>query len=138
MKSLPALLTLSACAVLPLQAADVSDLTYTTDDGRVTITDCDENASGELLIPDAIEENTVTEIGSNAFSNCASLTSVTIPEGVTSVGRNTFSGCASLTSVTIPDSVTAIGSGAFSNCASLTSITIPEGVTRVGRNTFTG
>ena len=159
MKSLPALLTLFACAVLPLQAADVSDLTYTTDDGRVTITDCDENASGELLIPDEIEENTVTEIGSNAFSNCASLTSITIPagvtvigssafnacssltgitipEGVNSIGERTFSNCASLTSITIPEGVSSIGERAFSNCASLTSITIPEGVTSVGKNTF--
>ena len=159
MKSLPALLTLFACAVLPLQAADVSDLTYTTDDGRVTITDCDENASGELLIPDEIEENSVTEIGSNAFSNCASLTSITIPagvtvigssafnacssltgitipEGVNSIGERTFSNCASLTSITIPEGVSSIGERAFSNCASLTSITIPEGVTSVGKNTF--
>ena len=159
MKSLLALLTLFACAVLPLQAADVSDLTYTTDDGRVTITDCDENASGELLIPDEIEENTVTEIGSNAFSNCASLTSITIPvgvtvigsgafnacasltgitipEGVSSIGERTFSNCASLTSITIPEGVSSIGERAFSNCANLTSITIPEGVTSVGKNTF--
>ena len=159
MKSLLALLTLFACAVLPLQAADVSDLTYTTDDGRVTITDCDENASGELLIPDEIEENTVTEIGSNAFSNCASLTSITIPagvtvigsgafnacasltgitipEGVTRIGERTFSNCASLTSITIPEGVSSIGERAFSNCANLTSITIPEGVTSVGKNTF--
>ncbi len=159
MKSLLALLTLFACAILPLQAADVSDLTYTTDDGRVTITDCDENASGELLIPDEIEENPVTEIGSNAFSNCASLTSITIPagvtvigsgafnacasltgitipEGVTRVGERTFSNCASLTSITIPEGVSSIGERAFSNCSNLTSITIPEGVTSVGKNTF--
>ena len=159
MKSLPALLALFACAVLSLQAADVSDLTYTTDEGRVTITDCDENASGELLIPDEIEENTVTEIGSNAFSNCASLTSITIPagvtvigsgafnacasltsitipEGVTSIGERTFSNCASLTNVTIPEGVASIGERAFSNCANLTSVTIPEGVTSVGKNTF--
>ncbi|MCS5584777.1 MAG: leucine-rich repeat domain-containing protein [Pseudomonadales bacterium] len=159
MKSLLALLALFACAVLPLHAADVSDLTYTTDDERVTITDCDGNASGELLIPDTIEGNTVTEIGSGAFNACASLTSITIPEGVTSIGErafsncasltsitipagitiisnSTFSGCTSLASITIPEDVTSVGERAFANCTNLTSITIPEGVTSVGENTF--
>ena len=51
MRSLQALLAVFACAVLPLHAADVSDLTYTTTDGEVTITDCDQAASGELVVP---------------------------------------------------------------------------------------
>ena len=79
MKSLQALLAVFACAVLPLHAADLNDLTYTTTDGEVTITDCDEAASGELVIPDTIEGNPVTSIGDFAFSNCSSLTSITIP-----------------------------------------------------------
>ncbi len=136
MKTLLALLALFACAVLPLHAADVSDLTYTTDDERVTITDCDGNASGELLIPDTIEGNTVTEIGSGAFNACASLTSITIPEGVTSIGERAFSNCASLTSITIPAGITIISNSTFSGCTSLTSITIPEDVTSVGERAF--
>ena len=136
MKSLLALLALFACAVLPLHAADVSDLTYTTDDERVTITDCDGNASGELLIPDTIEGNTVTEIGSGAFNACASLTSITIPEGVTSIGERAFSNCASLTSITIPAGITIISNSTFSGCTSLASITIPEDVTSVGERAF--
>ena len=63
MKPLQALLALFACAFLPLHAADLSDLTYTTADGKVTITDCNEAATGELIIPDTIEGNPVTSIG---------------------------------------------------------------------------
>ena len=37
-------------------------------------------------------------IGSNAFHNCASLTSVTIPSSVTSIGGSAFDGCTSLSS----------------------------------------
>jgi hypothetical protein len=67
------------------KAADLSDLTWTTTDGELTITDCDEAANGELVIPDTIEGNPVTSIGNNAFYRCTSLTSITILDGVTSI-----------------------------------------------------
>ena len=49
-------------------------------------------------------------------------TSFTIPDSVTSIGSDAFSGCISLTSITIPNSVTSIESDAFFYCSSLTSI----------------
>ena len=95
----------------------------------------------------------VTSIGTNAFDNCTSLTSVTIPGSVTSIGDDAFYDCSSLTSVTItrqrhqhrgrvrslatslrsltsvtiPGSVTNIGAYAFVGCTSLTSVTILNG-----------
>ena len=63
---------------------------------------------GDVVIPAG-----VTKIGSRAFSDRASLTSVTIPAGVTVIRESTFYGCANLTSVTIPKSVTKIGKDAF-------------------------
>ena len=39
----------------------------------------------------------VTKIGSYAFLDCSSLTSVTIPDSVTSIEEWAFSGCKSLT-----------------------------------------
>ena len=77
-------------------------------------------------------------IGSYAFYNCDSLTSVTIPNSVTSIGNSAFAECDSLTSVTIPNSVTSIGNSAFYNCDSLTSITIPNSVTSIGNSAFSG
>ena len=73
-----------------------------------------------MSIPDS-----VTTIGSEAFSGCSGLTSITIPDSVTSIGNYAFSRCSGLTSITIPDIVTSIGSSAFSGCSSLESITIP-------------
>ena len=64
----------------------------------------------------------MTSIGDYAFSHCASLTSVTIPDSVTGIGWDAFLDCSSLTSVTIPDSVTSIGYYAFSGCTSLTDV----------------
>jgi hypothetical protein len=47
------------------------------------------------------------------FFNCNKLTSVTIPNSVTNIGSYAFSSCSSLTNITIPDSVTGIGSNAL-------------------------
>ena len=80
--------------------------------------------------------NSVTTIGSGAFKHCESLTSITIPDSLTSIGEETFLDCESLTSITIPDGVTSIGEWAFAGCESLTSITIPKRVTSIGRNVF--
>ena len=64
--------------------------------------------------------------GWGVFSDCTSLTSVTIPDSVTTIGWTAFDGCTSLTSVTIPDSVTSIGYSAFSGCTSLTGIGVDD------------
>ena len=74
----------------------------------------------EVRIP-----NTVTNIGSSAFSGCSSLAQVTLPTGLKTVQGGTFSGCSSLTNVVIPEGVTEIGAAAFQGCTNLTTIAIP-------------
>lgn len=107
------------------------------DDGAgVTITDCDSNASGEIVIPDEIDNLPVTSIGNYAFEWCTRLTSITIPNSVTSIGSSAFQMCEGLTSIDIPDSVTSIGWYAFRWCTGLTSITIPNSVTSIGMGAF--
>jgi hypothetical protein len=101
-------LSVLSCSV---RAGTLGDLTYSISDGQVTITDCNEVTTGELVIPAEIEGLPVTSIGNEAFSYCYRLTSITIPDSVTSIGNSAFSKCSSLTSITIPDSVTSIGGG---------------------------
>ena len=80
--------------------------------------------------------NSVTSIRNYAFYNCSSLTSIEIPNSVTSIGMAAFYECSSLTSIEIPNTVTSIGSGAFNSCSSLTSITIPTSVTSIEQSAF--
>ena len=106
------------------------------------VTKGDNKYEGDIKIPSSINVNeavySVTSINKHAFSNCSSLTSVTIPNSVTIIGFGAFYGCSGLTSVTIPNSVTRIGNNAFSGCSGLTSITIPNSVTSIGGHVFYG
>lgn len=98
--------------------------------------------SGTVTIPSTVTYNSktysVTSIGNEAFYNCSSLTSVTIPARVTSIGNSAFEDCSNLTSITIPASVTSIGNYAFRDCSNLASITIPKSVTSIGSDAFKG
>ena len=78
--------------------------------------------AGAISVPSTLGGFSVTTIGEEAFRDCKSLTSVTIPNGVTTIGEEAFEGCESLTTVKIPDSVTTIGRGAFRWCKSLNAV----------------
>ena len=80
--------------------------------------------------------NSVNFIGSYAFDNCINLQNIIIPNSVTSTGDWAFYGCESLTSVTIPTSFTSIADYAFHSCKKLINVTIPNSVTSIGDFSF--
>ena len=82
--------------------------------------------------------NSVTRIGSYAFSSCDELTSVIIPVGVRSIGSNAFSYCNSISSLTIPSSITEMETLAFCWCENLTSVEIQDGASTIGEWAFYG
>jgi len=75
--------------------------------------------------------NGVTSIGFGAFSNCISLSSVTIGTGVTSIGELPFQGCTSLTAINISSGNTAYSTedGVLFNKDKTTLHTYPAGKT---------
>lgn len=70
----------------------------------------------ELRLPDS-----VLEIKSGAFKDCAGLKKITLSKSLLKIGAEAFSGCKALSSVLIPDSVLSIGKNAFFKTAALDS-----------------
>ena len=67
----------------------------------------------------------LTEIDSNAFSRCTSLTAFTFPNNISTIGESAFSGCTNITNIVVPNSVSSIGRDAFGGCSKLEKITLP-------------
>ena len=59
------------------------------DDGTVEITKYTGSES-KIAVPDEIDSKSVTKIGSGAFSRCAKLESITIPDSVSKIGNKAF------------------------------------------------
>src|SRR5699024_5997314 len=86
---------------------------------------------GSVTVPGSI-----TSIGTDVFSRCIHLQSLTIEKGVERIESQAFWLNSGLTSVTIPDSVWFIGPAAFANCENLAEITINGSVEYMAAGAF--
>lgn len=68
---------------------------------------------------------TLHSIEMNAF-NYTNLTSIILPDSVSFLGSEAFSSCTQLTSVVLSEDLDSIGSGVFNSCSALTDITISQ------------
>jgi hypothetical protein len=101
---------------------------------------CNSMFSGTSSLTELIfeDESSCTYVGSNAFTNCALLKSITLPKSVTTIEKKAFSGCASLESISLPDGLTTLSVGIFYECTSLATVEIPESVVSLASNAFYG
>ena len=77
-------------------------------------------------------------MGTEAFINCTTLTSITLPKGVTTIGQSTFAGCSSLEKITWSEELTTIADSAFAGCHTLSEVNIGKSVTTIGNSAFAG
>lgn len=127
------------------QEAGASKIYYTSTDGNVVTPADDTDWGGAQIVSNTYEngqgvitfDGVVKKIGKYAFQKCATLASITIPEGVTSIEGYAFFECSALTSASLPESVTEIGSHVFEFCNKLAEVNIPESVTAIGDYAFT-
>lgn len=82
--------------------------------------------------------NSVTLIGTEAFSKCTNLTSVTMDYGVMAINYDAFYECTNLMSIIMSNTMTTIRSDAFRGCISLTSIVLPQSITTIEKRAFYG
>lgn len=129
----------------------VGDLAFTiNEDGTATVYSCINKEATEIDIPSSVHreppetidvpstwaECPVTAIGSNAFSDIATLEKVTIPDTVKTIGDEAFAYCTALEDITIPDSVTTLGNGIFAYCQGLKKMYLSDNITDMGAGTF--
>ena len=99
-----------------------------------------EKPAGDLVIPEQVEyegnDYTVVSILGSAFSQCAELTSVEIPNSVIFMGSHVFREDSTLVSVVLPNRITTIKESTFSHCLSLASVTLPDSLTSIERFAF--
>ena len=111
---------------------------------KVTAKSGNQKYTGDITIPKTAKYDskayTVTEIGKEAFYECASLGNADLSEAteLTTIGERAFKGCTALTNVSFPESLTTIGTAAFADCTALTNVSFPESLTTIDSAAFQG
>lgn len=115
---------------------------YTSTDGNI-VKPFNESAFGANIISNEYNDglgkivfnSSVMKIGNNAFYECKTLRSMTIPESVTSIGDNAYIGCVALGNVMLSEATLTIGKRAFYRCGNL-SIKLTNKITSIGDEAF--
>ena len=103
-----------------------SKLTQITIPTGVQIINASTFADCTLLNTVTINATNLQTIADNAFYNCNSIQSITLPNSLTTIADNAFYNCNSIQSITLPNSLTTIDINAFAYCTSLQNITIDK------------
>lgn len=148
---------------IPYDTGDINDSVeyvdgieyqYQPDEETYMLAYADEDLTGEIVIPSAIQGISVGGIKEGAFEKCTNTFSVTLPDCVTfigdrafkgsglsriilspgteSIGEEAFAQCTALKEITIPGRIDSLTSGVFKDCTSLGKVTLQDGILEIG------
>jgi len=115
----------------------VDCLTYTVENGEVTITGISDKKQTKVKIPETIEGYPVTKIGANAFEY-GKLVSVSMPKTLKKIESQAFFYCTSLERVFLNEGLESIGDYAFATNVMLNYMVLPSTLLDIGEYAFNG
>lgn len=80
-------------------------------------------------------ESGVTNVGACSFTNCSTITQISLPEGITDIEEHAFENTG-ISGIILPESLKVIWNYAFQKCTHLTTITIPSNVMSIHFSAF--
>ena len=84
-----------------------------------------------VSLPDTMEE-----VKDRAFTECTSLVTIDLGEGISTIGESAFERCTSLGAVALPDSITSLGEYSFYKCSGMSTLTIGDGIITIPFRAF--
>ena len=93
-----------------------------------------QGAFRQTCVSRVVFHKNVKEIQKDAFANCASLKSISIPSTVKVIGEGAFRQCMNLESVELPGSVKKLPNNLFQGCKRLTNVQIGKGTEEIGKS----
>lgn len=134
------LAVLLAVGVLPFYTFAQDDvesyLTYSVTAEGITITDCDTSLSGNVVLPDTIDDLPVTVIGKQAFRSCSKITSITLPSSIKTIEMQAFSYCSALENIALNEGLEKLGTFVFESCSKLANVYIPASLSEIPQRAF--
>ena len=82
--------------------------------------------------------NGIENMPAYAFRNCKSMNDIYIPDTVEQIGKYAFSGCTSLQTVHLPSKLVRISEGMFQECSSLRKVFLSDTIEVIEDNAFAG
>lgn len=109
---------------------------YRVNESGITLTDCARGAGfvNEVVVPERVGKRPVTVLGPDLMSY-RSFRKVVVPETVTTIGSRAFSGNSSMEECVLNEGLTYIGDECF-NGACFKSIRLPSTLIRIGARAF--
>lgn len=102
--------------------------------GNGSMTEAPWSKYAEIIECVSIEDG-IINICDYAFTDCANLKDMALPNSITSVGEGAFFGCSNITAIELPAKIESIGSSAFCETG-ISEILLPASLRTVGDNAF--